>query len=92
MGTGIPTGAPAVAAQALPLDVAQGVADLENTITQTALRAQELDEAIANAPDNATKLRLEGERIAIQNELDRLSLQQQIAAEPDVARKRELEN
>jgi hypothetical protein len=94
METGIPTGAPApaVAAQALPLDVAQGVADLENTLAQTALRAQELDEAIANAPDNATKLRLEGERIAIQNELDRLSLQQRIAAEPDVARKRELEN
>ena len=92
MGTGIPTGAPAVAAQALPLDVAQGVADLDNTLAQAALRAQELDEAIANAPDNATKLRLEGERIAIQNELDRLSLQQQIAAEPDVARRRELEN
>jgi hypothetical protein len=91
MGTGIPTGAPAVAAQALPLDVAQGVADLENTLAQAALRAQELDEAIANAPDNATKLRLEGERIAAQTELDRLSLQQQIAAEPDVARKRQLE-
>jgi hypothetical protein len=91
MGTGIPTGAPAVAAQALPLDVAQGVADLENTLAQAALRAQELDEAIASAPDNATKLRLEGERIAAQTELDQLSLQQQIAAEPDVARKRQLE-
>jgi hypothetical protein len=91
MGTGIPTGAPAVAAQALPLDVAQGVADLENTLAQAALRAQELDEAIANAPDNATKLRLEGERIAAQTELDQLSLQQQIAAEPDVTRKRQLE-
>jgi hypothetical protein len=91
METGIPTGAPAVAAQALPLDVAQGVADLENTLAQAALRAQELDEAIANAPDNATKLRLEGERIAAQTELDQLSLQQQIAAEPDVTRKRQLE-
>jgi hypothetical protein len=92
METGIPTGAPAVAAQTLPLDVAQGVADLEDTRAQTALRVQQLDEAIANAPDNATKLRLEGERIAAQTELDRLSLQQQIAAEPDVARKRQLEN
>jgi hypothetical protein len=94
METGIPAGAPApaVAAQTLPLDVALDVADLQDKIAETAQREQELAEAVANAPDNATKLRLEGERIAAQTKLDELNLQQQIAAEPDVAKQRQLQN
>lgn len=76
METGIPTGAPApapaVAAQTLPLDVAQGVADLEKTVAQTTdigaqtqVRLQELSQAIAEAPDQITKLSLENEELQL---------------------------
>lgn len=76
METGIPTGAPApapaVAAQTLPLDVAQGVADLEKTVAQTTdigaqtqVRLQELSQAIAEAPDQITKLALENEELQL---------------------------
>lgn len=74
METGIPAGAPApaVAAQAIPLDVAQGVADLEKTVAQTTdigaqtqVRLQELSQAIAEAPDQLTKLGLENEELQL---------------------------
>lgn len=74
METGIPAGAPAsaVAAQALPLDVAQGAADLEKTVAQTTdigaqtqVRLQELSQAIAEAPDQLTKLALENEELQL---------------------------
>lgn len=74
METGIPAGAaaPAVAAQTLPLPVATEVANLEKTVAQTAdigaqtqVRLQELSQAIAEAPDQITKLALENEELQL---------------------------
>lgn len=74
METGIPAGAaaPVVAAQTLPLPVATEVANLEKTVAQTAdigaqtqVRLQELSQAIAEAPDQLTKLGLENEELQL---------------------------
>ena len=63
---------PAFSGQTLPMDVAQGAADLEKTAAQTAdvraqtqVRLQELSQAINEAPDQLTKLALENEELKL---------------------------
>jgi hypothetical protein len=63
---------PAFSGQALPLDVAQSATDLEKTGAQTTdiraqtqVRLQELSQAIAEAPDQLTKLGLENEELQL---------------------------
>lgn len=88
MGTGIPTGAPAVAAQALPLDVAQDVATLESTIAQTAQRKQDLELALETAPDDIARAAIEADLAAVNLEQAQLNLQTaQSSVEPDAALK-----
>jgi hypothetical protein len=88
MGTGIPTGAPAVAAQALPLDVAQDVATLESTMAQTAQRKQDLELALETAPDDIARAAIEADLAAVNLEQAQLNLQTaQSSAEPDAALK-----
>jgi hypothetical protein len=84
METGIPTGAPAVAAQALPLDVATDVANLDDTIAQTAQRRQALETALATAPDDIARAAIEADLAAVNFEQAQLNLQiAQSSAEPD---------